>query len=623
MKKLLLIPLFAILLIFTVSFVPVDALKSQGTSSSRIGVDICGDRLCEAGEKMTPQEKLGYYLLSLLEFEIDDDTVLQQSRFMMMGVGGSGGMFQQGLDSSISRGQFSYQYIPTMSALASSPPSFNPDPPPRESSPSINPGEAKFFNPQPEPPKFSAAPPSVDMNNIPPTFGIPKTFTMTDYSPMVSKKFDSSARSIASLIDKTKILQGKIDFSKVNPIKRLQPINSAFPPDPVLPTPSRELGIASPIDKSITFTGVVDCSLRGNGVDLSGCDLSLTNLSYERLQYADLSFADLSGATISNTHLNYATLNHANLSDSDLRGSSLQNANLIGANLSNANLSDANLDGANLLGAILSDDNLDGTNMDCFNHELCTGSPPMDPTLRYSGTSGNVADSLDMQIKSGNINLTPADPIVHDWKFNVNYSDTINIGEEIIWNFSGGAHNLVWDPALAVSYDPDSTPTNPPLPDPLFGTQLYPYQTGGLYKFTFTEPGTYYYYCTPHGSSMEGVVTVLMPIPPEQPPTGTATSSFGMIEKTTPLDKSMTDLAVSTKSSSTSSSKSSSSDTGSTASASIGIPSNLSPKEQFELRVAIPIELVASATDCSVRGPQAFLAGCDLSGADLSGANLH
>ena len=43
---------------------------------------------------MTSDEKLGYYLLSLIE--IDDSTVIQQSRFMMMGVGGSGGMFQQG-----------------------------------------------------------------------------------------------------------------------------------------------------------------------------------------------------------------------------------------------------------------------------------------------------------------------------------------------------------------------------------------------------------------------------------------------------------------------------------------------------------------------------------------------
>ena len=32
---------------------------------------------------------------------------------------------------------------------------------------------------------------------------------------------------------------------------------------------------------------------------------------------------------------------------------------------------------------------------------------------------------------------------------------------------------------------------------------------GGAFEFTFTTPGTYHYFCIPHGSSMQGVVTVL------------------------------------------------------------------------------------------------------------------
>ena len=173
MNKLLLIPLFAVLLIFSASFAPADATKSQGTSASRVGVDICGDRLCEAGEKMAPQEKLGYYLMSLLEFEMNDDSVLQQGRYAMSSTG------DVKFNSAISRGQYASQSIPTISAKSSS-------------TPSVNPGEAKFFNPQPEPPGKDLSP--------------SKSFAMKEYSQFTAKGFDSSAKSIAGKFGKNRFL---------------------------------------------------------------------------------------------------------------------------------------------------------------------------------------------------------------------------------------------------------------------------------------------------------------------------------------------------------------------------------------------------------------------------------
>jgi len=91
-RTILVISLFTILLL-SISVGSADALKSEGNYNSRVGVDICGDKLCEPGEELTVKEKLGYYLLSLVE--MDDSTVIQQSRFLVMGVGG--GAFQQSI----------------------------------------------------------------------------------------------------------------------------------------------------------------------------------------------------------------------------------------------------------------------------------------------------------------------------------------------------------------------------------------------------------------------------------------------------------------------------------------------------------------------------------------------
>ena len=213
MNKLLFIPLFAILLIFTVSFIPADALKSQGNSNAKVGVDLCGDRLCEVGEKMTPQEKLGYYLLSLLEFEIEDDTVLQQGKYAMTSKKISS------FDSTISRGQFSSQNIPTMSAKALSPPVSTPG----ELSP-------------------------------------PVSISKKDFSKFTSKKFDLSARSISSLIDKYEILSEKIDFSKVKISKKLQPSYSLKDPSSF-----GTIGISPDIDIVLTYTGPLIWGSNGSG----------------------------------------------------------------------------------------------------------------------------------------------------------------------------------------------------------------------------------------------------------------------------------------------------------------------------------------------------------------------
>jgi len=100
-RAILVLSLFAVLLFLSISVGSADAKKSEGNYNSRVGVDICGDRLCEPGEELTVKEKLGYYLLSLVE--MDDSTVIQQSRFLVMGVGG--GAFQQSIGSSFGSGE--------------------------------------------------------------------------------------------------------------------------------------------------------------------------------------------------------------------------------------------------------------------------------------------------------------------------------------------------------------------------------------------------------------------------------------------------------------------------------------------------------------------------------------
>lgn len=47
------------------------------------------------------------------------------------------------------------------------------------------------------------------------------------------------------------------------------------------------------------------------------------------------------------------------------------------------------------------------------------------------------------------------------------------------------------------------------IPSGLFDGTMF--SAGEQFSFTFTSPGTVHYYCVPHGSSMQGVITVVPP----------------------------------------------------------------------------------------------------------------
>ena len=146
--------------------------------------------------------------------EIDDTTVIQQSRFMMMGVGSGGALQQSSNFNSVAKvtvGDF------------------------RSSSSLIDIGRANAFAVPLQEKSISVKVPKtmnekslsktpLDMNKIPSTFGIPKTFNMKELPSLASKSFDSSTRSIASLIDKTKIFSEKIDYTKINTVLKLESI---------------------------------------------------------------------------------------------------------------------------------------------------------------------------------------------------------------------------------------------------------------------------------------------------------------------------------------------------------------------------------------------------------------
>ncbi|HEX9845135.1 MAG TPA: hypothetical protein VGA92_01570, partial [Candidatus Nitrosotenuis sp.] len=61
------------------------AKTAKGTANQPFNEEqVCGDRLCGPDEKLSIKEKIGYYLLSFLEF--DESTVIPQSRFQISGV---------------------------------------------------------------------------------------------------------------------------------------------------------------------------------------------------------------------------------------------------------------------------------------------------------------------------------------------------------------------------------------------------------------------------------------------------------------------------------------------------------------------------------------------------------
>lgn len=50
------------------------------------------------------------------------------------------------------------------------------------------------------------------------------------------------------------------------------------------------------------------------------------------------------------------------------------------------------------------------------------------------------------------------------------------------------------------------------IPSGVFDSGLLSF--GDQFSFTFTTPGTFNYFCVPHGSSMQGAITVTAPPPP-------------------------------------------------------------------------------------------------------------
>ena len=78
---------------------------------------------------------------------------------------------------------------------------------------------------------------------------------------------------------------------------------------------------------------------------------------------------------------------------------------------------------------------------------------------------------------------------------------TISAGDTVTWkNNKMAPHNVVFDPA--------STPGGKAAADKLTHTQLT-FAPGESYSSTFTEPGTYSYFCAPHrGAGMVGKIVV-------------------------------------------------------------------------------------------------------------------
>lgn len=82
-------------------------------------------------------------------------------------------------------------------------------------------------------------------------------------------------------------------------------------------------------------------------------------------------------------------------------------------------------------------------------------------------------------------------------------TQTVTVGTTVHWNWVGGFHSVVSDTGLFSSVPPTTT-------------------TGVNFSYTFTQPGTYYYHCSVHGTAgdgshlgvgMSGVIVVVAPVP--------------------------------------------------------------------------------------------------------------
>lgn len=76
---------------------------------------------------------------------------------------------------------------------------------------------------------------------------------------------------------------------------------------------------------------------------------------------------------------------------------------------------------------------------------------------------------------------------------------TINTGDTVRWT------NLDFIGHTATSQTGNGTL----VPNGVFASPEL--KNEGVYQFSFTQPGTFYYYCLPHGSSMQGEISVLTP----------------------------------------------------------------------------------------------------------------
>ena len=68
-------------------------------------------------------------------------------------------------------------------------------------------------------------------------------------------------------------------------------------------------------------------------------------------------------------------------------------------------------------------------------------------------------------------------------------SATVHVGDEVTWQFNGSSHSVT------------STGTS----DFAFDSGV---KSSGTFKFTFTSEGVAHYFCTVHGTSMSGTITV-------------------------------------------------------------------------------------------------------------------
>lgn len=97
-----------------------------------------------------------------------------------------------------------------------------------------------------------------------------------------------------------------------------------------------------------------------------------------------------------------------------------------------------------------------------------------------SGLSSR-ADTIQVQVGAGGLKFTPQDVTIH-------------VGDTVQWNWAANDHS--------------STSGTPQHPDGLWDSGIQ--NKGFIFSRTFTAPGSFTYYCTPHGGccGMIGSVTV-------------------------------------------------------------------------------------------------------------------